>query len=205
MAKVTSFDINRIISGEPIPIETPYPLTDRGENPQWFMSQPSDWLYDMAIAVGEAAEAELMGQPEMVTAQTLPPSKSWIAQQVSQRADTQARVSELEAKGKAITPEEDIELTNQREYLERLIDPKNYTRADEIAAKTANKARDGWLMPRLIVDEKGKLIFDLSTETGAKRWRDIGRKTRSELRGYLIQALMLVQVAKNYSADQNLS
>ena len=79
MAKVTSFDINRIISGEPIPIETPYPLTDRGENPQWFMSQPSDWLYDMAIAVGEAAEAELMGQPEMVTAQTLPPSKSWMA------------------------------------------------------------------------------------------------------------------------------
>lgn len=199
MTKVTTFDINRIVSGEKIEITIPYPLNDKGEGFKWYVMQPTDWLYDMGLAVGEAAEAETYALPEMETMRKLPPSKDWLNQQTVSRRRTANRIKELEGK-KKLTPEEDLELIGLRDYLDRLIDPSTYSRADEIAATNANRARDLWLLPRLVVDEKGELLFDTSTAEGEHRWQNIGRKTRLQLRGYLAQAIVLVTIAKNSEA-----
>lgn len=202
MAQVTTTDINRVVSGEPIEIEVPYPLNDRGEDAKWFMAQPSDWLYDMALAVGEAAEAEAMQQPEMERAKTLPPSKSWIQRQERSRKSAEDRIAELEAKAKAktIVPEEEIELDIQRSYVERLIKPDEYSRAEEISSQVAANARNNYFMQRLVIDEAGKLLFDPATKEGRERWERIGRSNKTKLLTPLTQAVLLVQIAKNYSA-----
>ncbi len=196
MSRVTTYDVNRIITGEKVEITIKYPLTDKPDGFRWFIMQPTDWLYDMGLAVGEAAEAEVMALPEMESMRNLPPSKAWLHQQTLSRQRIQKRIDELLALPKR-TPEEDLELEVNRSHLERLIDPASYTRADEIAAQNANRARDFWLLPRLIVDDQGALLCDLSTPEGQHRWQAIGRKTRLELRGLLMQVLSLVLLAKN--------
>lgn len=199
MTAVTTYDVNRVITGEKIEITSKYPLKDRPDGFRWFIMQPTDWLYDMALAVAEAAEAEVLAQPEMETMRTLPPSKEWLHQQTLSRRRTESRIKEIEGKKKA-TPEEELELLGLKDYLGRLIDPANFNRADEIAAQTANRARDMWLLPRLLIDEQGALLCDLTSTEGQARWSNFGRRVRMELRGFLAQALVLVMIAKNSEA-----
>lgn len=197
MIKVTTSDIYRIVSGDSIKIAFPYPLNDRGENPEWYMAQPTDWLYDMGLAVGEAAEAELCEQPHMVQARTLPPSPGWIKRQEVSLKAVRDRIAELEAKGKAILPEESIALDMLRDRLGRLFRPENYTRAEELAAQVNRDARNNYWMQRLVVDGEGKPLFDPATPEGQDRWNRLGRKAKKELLIPLSDALSLVDIAKN--------
>lgn len=203
MSKVTTDDIQKIIDGGAVQIVEPYPLSDQGEGFEWFMAQPTDWVYDLAQAVREAAVAEAHSIPEIKAVASLPPTAEWIETQNYSRQRTKDRIAELDAKGDAILPEEDLERANLRDHLSRLIDPSNYTRADEIVAKRAKKALESWLMPRLIQDAKGKLICDPTTEEGNRRWSQLGRDTKDALRVPFYQVYMLIQTAKNYKSGQS--
>lgn len=198
-----NIDIERIINGEPLPIDdVVYPLDDQLPGFRWFMRQPTDYEYDIALGVSEAAEAETRAQPEVQAVANLPPTADWIAQQESVRKTNQDRIKELSAKP-ARTPEEEIELDTLREYVQRLVDPHRFNRADEIARKAANRARDTWFIRRLVVDENGRSLFDPYQEVTQRRWRKIGRSTQQSLHPKLYRVLFLIQIAKNSSADQS--
>lgn len=200
-----NIDFERIINGEPLPIEdVAYPLKDLGDNPQWYMRQPTDYEYDLSIGVAEAAEADMRAQPEVKGVTNLPPTQEWISQQNSVRSSNEQRIAELVAQP-ARTPEEEIELDNLREYVKRLVDPGRFTRADEIARRAANRARDTWLLRRLVVDDKGHMLFDPNQTATDKRWRAIGRAVQRDLLTPLYKVLFLIQIAKNSSADQSSS
>ena len=199
---ITTSDIYRVITGDPVEIDFPYPLKEPA-GVQWRMAQPSDWLYDMAMAVGEAAEAELMQQPEMERCKNLPPSPAWLERQERSIRDTEERIAALEAKGDALLPEEAIDLEVQRDLLSRLIKPENYTRAQELGQPVRTNARNNYLIQRLVVDGEGKPLFDPGTAEGRARWERLGRKNRNRLLSPLMQAMMLVQIAKNSSAGPN--
>jgi hypothetical protein len=195
---VTAQDIKLMISGAPIPIELPYPLADRPAGMKWFMAQPDDWLYDWAIAIREAAVAQASASPEVKACRHLPPTEGWVRRQTLIRQQTEERIALLDAKGDKRLPEEDLELRNQQDYLLRLVDPTNYTRADEIVGNRARKAFENWLMPRLIQDEQGALLFDLDNKAEDKeRWLNIGRDIKELLTNYFWQAIVLIQSAKN--------
>jgi hypothetical protein len=197
MMPVTAEDIKVMISGEPIPIDFPYPLSDRPAGTKWFMAQPDDWIYDWAVAIREAATAQAENSPEVKACRDLPPTASWVAQQNFIKQQTEERVRVLEAKGEALLPEEDLELKNQKDYLRRLIDPSSYTRADEIVNKRARKAFENWLMPRLLQDEAGKPLFEMDKPADQERWKCVGRDIKEALNTYFWQAVILVQSAKN--------
>lgn len=202
---VTLEDVQKILEGGPILIDFPYPLEDRPAPALWYMKQPDDWLYDMAQAVREAAVAELEQLPEMEAMKNLGPSPEWVAQQTASRLKAETRIKELEDKKDAIQPEETLELENQRDYIARLMDPALTSRFDEIAGKRGRKAFEGWLMPRLIVDEAGKPLFPMDKPEGQQRWLRLGRDTKQQLNGYFWQVLLLVQTAKNFKPDQSSS
>lgn len=196
-------DIERIINGEPLPIENVnYPLNDQPAGFRWLIRQPTDYEYDIALSVSEAAEAESRAQPEVQAVAKLPPTTDWILQQDNVRQTNQRRIDELAAKP-ARTTEEEVELDNLREYIQRLVDPRKFNRADEIARKAANRARDTWFIRRLVVDQNGNSLFDPYQESTQKRWRKIGRSTQQELQSPLYKVLFLIQIAKNFNADQS--
>lgn len=199
---VTTFDIENIISGDPLPIETPYPLHDKGEGFQWYMAQPDDWLYDMAVAVREAAIAEALASPELKAVENLPPTEAWILQQTRAKALAEAQIAELEAKP-ARTAEEDIELFSQKVYRDNLVDPSTYNRAREITARRGRRAFESYLIPRLIVDGDGRKVFDLNTTEGTRRWATLGQDTKESLRQPFYQVLLLIDTAKNYKAGKS--
>ena len=205
MAAVSLEDVKRIIDGGPVTIEIPYPLPDRPEGALWFMAQPTDWLYDLGQAVREAAVAEAESMAEFKIVKTLPPTAEWVASQNATRKRSETRLAELEKKGAGILPEEDLERLNLRDYINRLIDPSLYTRADEILTRRGRKAFEGWLMPRLIVDEQGKALFEMDTPDGQLRWIQLGRDVKQQLTSYFWQVLLLVQTAKNFNPGQNLN
>lgn len=194
--RTTTSDINRIISGENIPIETPYPLKDQDEGFRWFMAQPSDWLLDMASAVYDSAYATVMSLAETQSAKELPPTDDWIERQEKAASDAKARIAELAANENR-TPEDDMELTNLEEYAQALILPGNYSRAQQIAHATADKAKRQYLLPRLIVDMAGRLVCDPNTIEGRERWEKLGSNARAGLMTPLVHALLLVRYAKN--------
>jgi hypothetical protein len=194
--RTTTTDINHIISGQNIPIEIDYPLKDKGDDFKWFMAQPSDWLLDMASAVYDAAYAQVMTMPEMQDAKNLPPTDDWIERQQRAEADAKARITELSA-NEHRTPEDDMELTNLEEYVNSLIKPDGYNRAQQIAHARADKAKRAWLLPRLIVDLAGRLVCDPNTVEGRERWEKLGSNTRGELMTPLVHVLLLVRYAKN--------
>lgn len=198
-----NIDIERVINGDALPIETVvYPLSDQAEGFAWFMRQPTDYEYDIAIGVGEAAESETRAQPEVKAVAKLPPSAGWLAQQDNVRKNTQTKIDELSAKP-ARTPEEEIELENLTQYMRRLVEPRKFSRADEIARSASTRARDNWLIRRLVVDQNGASLFDPYQKATDRRWRKIGRDTQKELLEPLYRVLFLIQIAKNYEADQS--
>lgn len=199
---VTTYDIESIIRGEPLPIETPYPLDDKGEKFQWFMEQPSDWLYDMAAAVREAAIAEAMAAPEIKAVEHLPPTDGWLARQAQSKKQLEEKIAELQAR-EALTPEEDLELASLRSNLLALIDPATYNRAKEIVAKRARLAYESYMIPRLLIDADGRKVFDLNTEDGNRRWKMVDKEVKDELRTPFYQVLLLVDTAKNYRSGKS--
>jgi len=203
MAEVSLEDVRKIIEGGPVKIDLPYPLQDRPEGSLWFMEQPSDWLYDLGQAVREAAVAEAEAMPEFEKIKKLPPTTDWVNSQKATRKRSEKRLAELEAKGEGMVPEETLEVANLRDYLDRLIDPEAYTRADEILAKRGRKAFEGWLMPRLVVDEAGRHLFEMDTPDGKRRWIQLGRDIKLQMNGYFWQVLLLVQTAKNFNPVQS--
>lgn len=64
-------------------------------------------------------------------------------------------------------------------------------------------AFETYLIPRLLVDEDGHLLFDLNTEEGRKRWAWVGQEIKVELRSPLYQVLLLIETAKNYKAGRS--
>jgi hypothetical protein len=200
--KTTSSDIESIISGAPIEIDLAYPLTDREEGFRWFMRQPTDWLYDMANAVREAAEAEVLAQPEIIAVKSLPPTDDWVENQVDEKKRTEERIAELQTREEFLTPEEALELENLRDYVGRIIDPLKYSRAHQIASRASNRAFENWLMPRLIVDAQGKVLWDVGTEEGKHAWIALGRNIKSELKTSFYKVIFLVSIAKNSNAGQ---
>lgn len=199
---VTTYDIEAIINGSPLPLEIPYPLDDRGEGFRWYMAQPSDWIYDMASAVREAAIAEAGATTEIKLVEHLPPTPGWIERQLQGKRSAEANISELEAKV-ARTPEEDLTLASYKSYLANWVDPAGFNRAREIIGRRGRVAFETYLIPRLLVDEDGHLLFDLNTEEGRKRWAWVGQEIKVELRSPLYQVLLLIETAKNYKAGRS--
>ncbi len=199
---VTTNDIEAIINGAPIEIETPYPLDHKAPGFQWFMAQPDDWLYDMASAVREAAIAEAMAQPEIKAVEHLPPTESWLLRQMQSKEAIERKIAEFQAKP-ALTPEEDLELASLTANLLNLIDPTTYNRAKEIVATRARRAYESYLIPRLIVDVDGRKVFDQNTEDGKRRWLLVGQEVKMDLRQTFYQVILLVDTAKNYKAGKS--
>jgi hypothetical protein len=202
--RTTTQDIERIISGEPIPVGVDYPLDDQHEGFQWFMKQPSDWLMDMAHAVREAAEAKILAMPEVASVRDLPPSDTWMARQAYWKAYHNARITEIEAM-EGRTPEDELELANTRDHVANLATPDGYNRALEIAASRTQSAFHNWLAPRLLADAKGNLICDPNTEAGRERWERLGSDTRDKVIVYVSHVLALVRRAKNFNASKPLN
>ena len=199
--RTTTTDIEAILSGQPVPIDVEYPLDDQSDGFQWFMNQPSDWLLDMAYAVKETAYAQVMAMPEMAAAKNLPVDGDWAYAQTVAIENAQKRIDELKAVEER-TPEDELELINLEERITLYADPSTFNKAMQIASKTANDAFYKWLLPRLIVDKRGRLIFDVNTDAGQKKWSQIGKDKRDELLTPLIYVVTLVGKAKNSSASQ---
>lgn len=197
---ITPSDIQKIIDGSRIPIEIPYPWDD---GQKWFMRQPDDWLYDYAIAIREAAEAELLADPDMQRLKNMPPSKEWQAQQTLAIETTESEIAALKKKGKARKPEEDIELKKQEDWLQRLLKPSDYSRAEELALKRGKRAFESWLIPRLIVDEAGNPLFEMDTDAGKALWDALGMQIKTQLRVPFYYAVNLIMIAKNSPRGQN--
>ena len=197
---VTQADIKKIIDGSRIEIQIEYPFDS---TVKWWMQQPSDWLYDTASAVREAAEAELLADPSMKALKSMPPSDDWLERQQLAIETTKEEIKKLTDKGKARMPEDDIELAKQQDYLERLIQPRDYSRAEELALKRGKKAFETWLIPRLIVDAKGNQLFDVDTEAGRALWDALGMTVKAQLRVPFYYAVNLVMTAKNLQRGQN--
>ena len=194
---VTSVDVEKVIDGNRIEIYIPYPLNDRGEDAKWYMRQPTDWVYDMSVGVQEAAEAQLYAMPEIDMARALPPSEYWMSIWKMRNEAIGEAIKGYEERAGQLTPEEEIDFAMQRDALENMANPALFTRADEIVRRDATRMRDIWLMPRLIEDENGKLLFDPSTKEGRERWDKLGRKAKDEMRTTLGVVMSLVQIAKN--------
>lgn len=194
MEKVTMTDVQDIISGKAISISLPNPF-DEGK--PWYVKQPEDYLYDLAQAVQDAAIAKAQSDKTIQSVAHLPPSDVWIWRQENAIRIADERIAELEAKGDAIDPLEAVELATKRAYRERLISPKDYSRAQEIVTKYALKRFEAWLMPRLIVNKDGDLYCDPETEIGKKRWASLSDDQVTVLKGLFYRALDLENIAKN--------
>lgn len=201
--RTTTQDIEAIISGQPVEIDLPFPL---GEQPLggWHINQPTDWLDDMASGVFDAALAQAKAEPTIAGVAALPPTDGWIRRQAEALQATKERIAELAAI-ETRSPEDDLELENLQVHQSLLFTPDNFTRADELAYEIASNAMDAWLLPRLIVDCKGKLVFDQSNATGSNRWRMMGKDNRKALVPYLRYVRNLVKKAKNYKPGQSSS
>lgn len=199
--RTETVDIERIIAGSPVEIDLPFPL-DPQPTGGWWINQPADWLDDMANAEHEAALALALNAPSVAAVKDLPPSDEWIATQKAAWNRDQARVDELAAI-ETRTPEDDLELTGLIVHQTLLYSADNTTRADELARPVAQNAMVSWLLPRLIVDGKGKLIFDQGTAQGRELWRKMGKENRKALFRYLYYVRELVQKAKNYKPGQS--
>ena len=194
MDKVTMSDVQDIISGKAILIDLPNPF-DAGK--PWYVKQPEDYLYDLAQAVQDAAIAKAQADKTIQSVAHLPPSDMWIWRQENAIRIADERIAELEAKKEAIDPLEAVELATKRAYRERLISPKDYSRAQEIVTKFAIKRFEAWLMPRLIVSKEGDLYCDPDTEIGKRRWSALSEDQKTVIKGLFYRALDLESIAKN--------
>lgn len=195
--KTTTTDIAQIISGQRLEISAKCPLPGVDK---WYVRQPTDWEYDMAQAIFDAKRALVLAQPDVAEAKSLPPSDGWLRRQERAQKESNARLNTLNDQEKIapLTVEEVLERKNLTAYLVLLLDPREYSRADEIAHDVAGDQRDWYLLHRLVVDEAGEALLDCNTEEGLTRWNDLGRQFREkELQTLVSRVLRLVQLAKN--------
>jgi hypothetical protein len=210
-----------ILTGEPVRItESPPECLNVSE---WFVAQPDDWLYDDANLEYSAAYQAAIESPSMRRLKMLPPTDDWLANMKAIVTAAEERQAELIAKRdravevwRAEHPAEDenepapepletIGLTAEEAHelmlivnrLSNIVRPENYDRARQFAHQRALMARDSYLLPRLLVDRAGNLLFDVETEEGLKRWYALGRDMRKSLQPYLDEVLTLVDTAKN--------
>ena len=176
-----------------------YPL-DGGK--EWFVAQPDDWLWDMAIAEGQAARAEVEQRRSTQRQQGQPPSPAFTERQHAAMERDKARIAELEAKP-GLTPEDDLELADLRSHLKVLIDPANFSRADELMLEAENRAIRTYLLRYLIIDADGVTLFNPDRSDGRRRWNLLDGKTRDALRGELEYVLTLIRMGKNSYADES--
>lgn len=205
----------RIIDGKPIEILEGVPdyLTERGIT-AWYMAQPSPELYDDGQMVYLAKRMLALNQSDVAQLAKLPPTSEWTEQQKASIERLDAQIAELVAIRDAAAgewqgeddPPATIGLTPEQAYqLQTLIGWKmtaeetltKATRADEIVGERASKARAEYMMPHLIVDKDGALIFDVETDDGRREWQRLTLRKRAVLRTYLSEALALVLLAKN--------
>lgn len=196
MTQVTTSDIEWIISGDPVEIETDYPLNDQTPDFKWYMRQPPDWLLNMAAAARTAAVAEVEAMPELEATKSLPPSDFWLARQNFGVNHTKERIEALKAIDTR-TVEQDVELANLQDLLESYIKPDNYTRYEEIVREASDNAYNGYLVPRLVIDDDGRLLFDPNNKDGRRRWARLKDKDKKALSDTLNHLLYLIRTAKN--------
>lgn len=205
----------KILAGTPIEITEGVPdfLAERGVS-AWYMAQPSPELYDDGQMVYQAKRLLSLNNPDVAALSKLPPSPEWKAQQKATIAQLDEQIAELTAirdgAAEAWTGDEDppvtIGLTPEQAYqLQTLVSwrdgaeetLKTATQADEIVTTRAAKARAEYMMPHLIVDKAGNVVFDVETDAGRAEWNRLSLYKRSVLRGYFNEALSLVILAKN--------
>lgn len=205
----------RIMNGTPLEIVEGVPefLAERGVT-TWFMAQPSPELYDDGQMVYQAKRALVLNQPDIAQLAALPPTPEWAEHQRIGIENLTKQIDELlSIRDKAATEwegEEDppvtVGLTPEQAYqLQTLISWRDgaeeslrtATQADEIVTARASKARAEYMMPHLIVDKDGELIFDVETSAGRDEWQRLSMYKRSVLRGYFNEVLSLVILAKN--------
>lgn len=182
------------ISGQPIEIMVDNPFKP-GE--PWFMRQPSDMDYDMALAVRDAKQGQVLNDPDMSAAKTLPPSDEWIDTQQTAIASTKEKVAELESIEHPL-PVDLTLLATFKDHLDSLVLPEEYTLAKEIASRTANRAFQNYLIPRLLVDATGKPYLDMTLKSDREKWDfALSRTVKLQLRFPFAQVLSIINTAKN--------
>lgn len=150
------------------------------------------------------------------------PSDDWKESQQSAIVALQAQIDELTGKVSAaaeqwfndyegddeevpqppktigLTPEEAHHLSQLSTWLENTKEyMRTANRATELVNARAAEARAAYMLPWMVVDKGGALIFDMETEIGQTRWRRLNLYKRAALRGYYADALSLVLLAKN--------
>lgn len=205
----------RIMDGKPIEIAEGIPdyLAERGVT-AWYMAQPSPELYDDGQMIYQAKRLLALNQPDVAALAKLPPSAEWQERQRTTIVDLDTQIAELTAirDAAALTWEGDedppvtVGLTPEQAYqLQTLIGWKanaeetlrTATQADEIVNERAAKARAEYMMPHMVVDKAGMVVFDVETDAGRADWQRLNIYKRAVLRRYFNDALMLVLLAKN--------
>jgi hypothetical protein len=134
---VTTNDIEAIINGAPIEIETPYPLDDKAPGFQWYMAQPDDWLYDMASAVREAADGRGDGPAgNQSGGASSPRPKPGCCGKCGRRRPLSARLPSFR-RSRPLPQRKTWSWLALTANLLNLIDPTTYNRAKEIVATRA--------------------------------------------------------------------
>lgn len=198
-------DVTRkILSGEPISIDVPVPswLQEEGVT-EWKMRQPEDWVWDDGDLIYRAEFQRVQRIPEIARLANDPPSEGWQALRRIVLENAEQQIKELE-KLEARTPEQETDLLKHKDTLESIPQTDNWTLAKELAHERASKAREDYLMPRLIVDQYDKPLFAMDSDTGQKRWQRLGRDMREQrLKPYLDEVLTLVRSAKNSDGGED--
>lgn len=195
---VTTRVMEQIIDGSPVKILYDYPLSDgRVEDGEWYIKQPTDWQYDMALAVQDVAYTRFENTPEVRDGATLPPSNRWMRRRKRREEAINADIADLEARGDKLTPEEALSLEDLRQSKVLLADPETMTLLKEKAGEISGKARDYYLLKHLTVDASGTLIFDQNTDDGRRRWDAFPTATKENLRIIVWRVLGYISTAKN--------
>lgn len=189
----TAQDIEMVVSGAPLRIDLDNPV-----NPDepWFMRQPTDIEYEVAMAVRSAVEGQMWSEKEIKAAKSLPPSDVWLESQKFAIEQTTKTVAELKANSKR-TEGQNVLLELNEAYLENLIKPDEYSLAEEIVSRHSGRVFQAYLIPRLLVDEKGKAMFDMTTKEGEESWNVVPRTVRTHLRIPFTRIINLIATAKN--------
>jgi len=209
-------DTRRILTGEPVRIEEPVPplLASRGIQ-EWFVSQPDDWLYDDALTEYSAVYYRALQSPSVQALQEQEPDPDWIEARRRRLDFLTHRRDELMAIMAAATeefqksspdhepptaiglsPQEATELMAITNELAG-ISTDGISQAILIARLRASLAMNNYLLPRLLVDSNGHLLFDIDTKQGYQEWARLGRQVRTALLPYVSEVLNLAEMAKN--------
>lgn len=194
--------VELIASGKAVEIEEPRPDAPG----KWYMKQPTSIVFDDALMVQNAAFSRALSMPEIQEVSDLPPSNDWLAKRAENQKDLERELAILKQKKVegSLGPDEATSLSVLEAQLEvvRMITMSN--RAEELASRRSAKARDRYLLNRLIVGEDGELLYPPGAE-GDQRLEDLGMGMIDTLYTYVHQVLAMVQIAKKSPPDARTS